>query len=125
MEYKELLEQYGFDYCVDKRGEYELYDMDELEEIALNDRSSIDVFEMALYAYAWQPSKDDWEGHTEDFHMNDEYFAFDAYNHLCSVPDIWCAKWYDVHIDAEYFIEWLVDNEYIASADEITYNEEI
>ena len=68
MEYKELLEQYGYDYCAETHPDNCVYPMDELEELAFGeDASAYDGFERGLFAYAWNSHVADYQGHTEDF----------------------------------------------------------
>lgn len=126
MEYKELLEQYGYDYCEEHSPDNCVYPMDELETIAFGeDASAYDGFERGLFAYAWNSHVGDWEGHTEDFHLNDDYFAYDAYGNLCSITEYQLPIWYNQSITKGDFIEWLVDNGYIEDESEITYNDSI
>ncbi len=126
MEYKELLEQYGYDYCAETHPDNCVYPMDELEELAFGeDASAYDGFERGLFAYAWNSHVADYQGHTEDFHLSDDYFAFDAYANLCSLTEYQLPIWYNQCIDKRYFIEWLIDNGYIEDESEITYDEPI
>lgn len=108
--YDEMLDQYAYDYITDMNGEEQVYEMDLLEE-ELSNRNALDVFTAALYAYQYD-GKDDWEGHSKDFNLNDEYYAIDAYGHYVSMNERERLEWYDRSIDDNYFIDWLIENGY-------------
>lgn len=111
MSYEELLQNYYNDYCMSQMGgEYVYSDMSELEEILYGD--SYECFVAGLYAYAWNPNVDDWEGHTEDFHLNDDYFFVDAYGRYVSFYEGQLMDFMKSHIDEQYFMEWCAEQGY-------------
>lgn len=126
MEYKDLLIDHGYEYCEEYSPDNCLYEMELLEEIAFPDGTDpLESFTKGLYAYSWKSSVGDWEGHTEDFHLNDDYFAYDEYANLCSLTEYQVPIWYNQRIEKSSFIEWLIDNGYIEDESEITYDEPI
>lgn len=109
--YDEMLDQYAYDYISEKNGEEQVYEMDMLAEF-LSERDPMDVFSDALWAYQYD-GKEDWEGHSKDFSLNDEWFAIDAYGHYVSMNDNERIEWYNRSIDDNYFIDWLIENGYV------------
>ena len=109
--YNDMLDQYAYDYITENRGEEQVYEMGMLAEF-LSERDPLDIFSDALWAHQYD-GKEDWEGHSTDFNMNDEWFAIDAYGHYVSMNDNERIEWYDRSIDDNYFIDWLIENGYI------------
>ena len=110
MSYEDLLQEYYHEYVNAMNAEDDYYEMDMLEDILAGD--AYENFRAGLYAYAWNPNVQDWEGHKEDFHLNDEYFFIDAYGNYASFYEGQLMDFMKSHIDEKYFMEWCAEQGY-------------
>ena len=112
LSYDEMLDQYSEEYLNEMSGgERVVEPMDYLEDWLAN-MDGYDAFTAGLYAHRYD-GKDDWEGHSIDFSLNDEWFSVDAYGHYVSMNDREKMEWLNDSIDDNYFIDWLIENGYV------------
>lgn len=107
MNYDELLREYGNEYLAENDPDSQLLEMDMLGEFLPQDPE--DAFNAGMFAYGW------WNGekYQRNFQFNDEYFTFDGYAHIVSVPDAAVMSYLNMHVDEHYFLQWCEDNGYI------------
>lgn len=107
--YDELIREYGVEYMQENNMYDETpYPMDELEE--LTNYTALDAITRAFYGYQWTGVKKE---ERDEFNPNDDYFAFNAYGNLISIPDYWYDEYIKSQIDEDYFIEWCMEQGYI------------
>lgn len=122
--YNDMLDQYANDYLYDvSGGEGVVEQMDLFEEFLDPEMTPYEAFERALFAYRYD-DKGDWEGHELPFSMNDEWFALDAYANYVSMSDNERMRWLDRKIDDTYFIDWLIEHDYVEAEESDEYEEE-
>ena len=113
-DFAELVRQYGVEYMEENN----MYDEMPNEMEMLNEYTQYDALEAitrAFYGYRWSGVEKD---EREEFNPNDEYFAFNAYGNLISIPDYWYDEYLQSFIGEDEFIEWCKEQGYIDEDDD-------
>lgn len=119
-DFAELVRQYGVEYMEENN----MYDEMPNEMEMLNEYTQYDALEAitrAFYGYRWSGVEKD---EREEFNPNDEYFAFNAYGNLISIPDYWYDEYLQSFIGEDEFIEWCQEQGYIDEDDDEDEDEE-
>lgn len=107
--YEELIREYGAEFLVEHNYSDECpKDMEMLNEYTQYD--ALEAITRAFYGYRWTGIERD---EPENFNPNDDYFAFNAYGNLISIPDYWYDEYLKSFIDEEEFVEWCVEQGYL------------
>ena len=94
---------WGQEYLDDTDNDSTPFPMSELDEI-VQAESAIDLLNKAFYGSRWGYQND-------SFNPNDDYFTFDGYANLISIP--YLEDYLTDIIDESEFKQWCIDNGYV------------
>ncbi|MBQ0160338.1 MAG: hypothetical protein KBT28_06910 [Bacteroidales bacterium] len=107
-DYDNLVRNYGNEYLIERNCDDELFNMDDINEI-LCGKLPIEILNLAYFGGNWTPHS----GESGDFNTQADYFYFNGYGNLVSVDEYYYTDYLKSVIDEEYFVEFLIDNDYI------------
>lgn len=101
--FSDMLSDYAFQFLSENYPDDDPFPMEELNDI-LSDKSPSELINMAFHGYQYGCN------HTLSFNPNDDYFVFNGYGNLVSIPDL--DEYLEDIIDESEFKSWCEDQGY-------------
>ena len=115
MNVEELIRDYGTEFLQESDYYDQMpYEMDMLEEIT--NYTPLEAITRDFYGYQWSGVEKE---NPAEFNPNDEYFAFNGYGNLVSIPEYCYEEYLKSQIDEDEFIEWCKEQGYVDEDEDI------
>lgn len=103
--FDEMLEDHGIEFLAEHDPDSEPMSMDEFNEFTNYSDDPLEAIRRAFYGGRY--------GHENDcFNPNDEWFAYNGYGNLISIPDYALSEYLKDRIYEEDFKQWCIDYNY-------------